>query len=167
MPARSRWRSSRRRPRRDRAALVHRARLPVLERRSRPADGEHSGHSLPVCDEPLRQLEPVGLGRRADPHRIRAGAESRRAAAVQEGPHTMNDISAAELMIEPAILKPAVPAGEAKRPTKIAVRNLDFYYGKVHALKSVNLELADSQVTAIIGPSGCGKSTLLRALTRI
>ena len=79
----------------------------------------------------------------------------------------MNDISAAELMIEPAILKPAVPAGEAKRPTKIAVRNLDFYYGKVHALKSVNLEIAESQVTAIIGPSGCGKSTLLRALNRI
>jgi phosphate transport system ATP-binding protein len=80
----------------------------------------------------------------------------------------MNDISAAELMIEPALPKAAAPANEAaKAPTKIAVRNLDFYYGKVHALKSVNLDFAESQVTAIIGPSGCGKSTLLRALNRI
>lgn len=48
-------------------------------------------------------------------------------------------------------------------PSKIQVRNLNFYYGKFHALKNINLDIAKNQVTAFIGPSGCGKSTLLRA----
>jgi len=52
-------------------------------------------------------------------------------------------------------------------PTAISVRNLDFYYGKSHALKSVSLDMPARAVTAIIGPSGCGKSTLLRTLNRI
>jgi len=55
----------------------------------------------------------------------------------------------------------------SKPPTKIAVRHLDFYYGKFHALKDVNLEIAERRVTAFIGPSGCGKSTLLRTLNRM
>jgi phosphate transport system ATP-binding protein len=50
---------------------------------------------------------------------------------------------------------------------KMMIRNLDFYYGKNRALKSINLTVYDRRVTAIIGPSGCGKSTLLRALNRI
>ena len=50
---------------------------------------------------------------------------------------------------------------------KIDVRNLDFYYGKFHALHSINLQMPEKQVTAFIGPSGCGKSTLLRTLNRI
>ena len=40
--------------------------------------------------------------------------------------------------------------------------DLDFFYGEVHALKQINLEIPEHQVTALIGPSGCGKSTLLR-----
>jgi phosphate transport system ATP-binding protein len=51
--------------------------------------------------------------------------------------------------------------------TKIAVKNLDFYYGKFHALKSINLEIPENKVTAFIGPSGCGKSTLLRIFNRM
>ena len=51
--------------------------------------------------------------------------------------------------------------------TKISVRHLDFYYGRFHALKDVNLEIAERRVTAFIGPSGCGKSTLLRTLNRM
>ena len=50
---------------------------------------------------------------------------------------------------------------------KLDVRNLDFYYGKVHALKSVSIPFEANAVTALIGPSGCGKSTLLRALNRM
>ena len=50
---------------------------------------------------------------------------------------------------------------------KIAVRNLDFYYGKFHALKNINLEIPEKKVTAFIGPSGCGKSTLLRIFNRM
>ena len=42
---------------------------------------------------------------------------------------------------------------------KIQVNNLDFYYGNFHALKNVNIDIADKKVTAFIGPSGCGKST--------
>ena len=44
---------------------------------------------------------------------------------------------------------------------------LDFYYGKFHALKNIDLEVAERRVTAFIGPSGCGKSTLLRTLNRM
>ncbi len=47
---------------------------------------------------------------------------------------------------------------------KIEVRNLDFYYGKYHALRSINLSIPEKMVTAFIGPSGCGKSTLLRTM---
>jgi phosphate transport system ATP-binding protein len=52
-------------------------------------------------------------------------------------------------------------------PPKIEIRNLDFYYGAMHALKNINLALADRSITAFIGPSGCGKSTLLRILNRM
>ena len=50
---------------------------------------------------------------------------------------------------------------------KISVRNLDFFYGKFHALKNINLEIPEKKVTAFIGPSGCGKSTLLRVFNRM
>ena len=50
---------------------------------------------------------------------------------------------------------------------KIQVRNLNFYYGKYHALKNINLDIAKNQVTAFIGPSGCGKSTLLRTFNKM
>jgi phosphate transport system ATP-binding protein len=51
--------------------------------------------------------------------------------------------------------------------SRLSVRNLDFYYGTNKALKQINLELPDRQVTGMIGPSGCGKSTLLRVLNRM
>ena len=47
-------------------------------------------------------------------------------------------------------------------PGKIQVRDLNFYYGKFHALKNISLDIAKNQVTAFIGPSGCGKTTVLR-----
>ncbi len=50
---------------------------------------------------------------------------------------------------------------------RIAINNLDFYYGTSKALKSVNLPLYANKATAFIGPSGCGKSTLLRVLNRM
>ncbi|HVY15928.1 MAG TPA: phosphate ABC transporter ATP-binding protein PstB [Rhodopila sp.] len=50
---------------------------------------------------------------------------------------------------------------------RIAVRNLDFYYGDHKALKGIQLDLPERQVTGMIGPSGCGKSTLLRVLNRM
>ena len=53
------------------------------------------------------------------------------------------------------------------KSVKLAARNVDFYYDKFHALKSINLEIPEKRVTALIGPSGCGKSTLLRIFNRI
>ena len=50
---------------------------------------------------------------------------------------------------------------------KLAIRDLNFYYGKFHALKHVNLDIPEKKVTAFIGPSGCGKSTLLRTFNRM
>ncbi|MCL1885978.1 MAG: phosphate ABC transporter ATP-binding protein PstB [Dehalococcoidia bacterium] len=49
----------------------------------------------------------------------------------------------------------------------ITVRNCDLYYGDAHALKNVNIDVEESEVTALIGPSGCGKSTFLRMLNRM
>lgn len=50
---------------------------------------------------------------------------------------------------------------------KIAVRQLNFYYGKLQALHDVSLEIPERIVMAFIGPSGCGKSTFLRTLNRM
>ncbi|PPD46659.1 MAG: phosphate ABC transporter ATP-binding protein [Methylocystis sp.] len=58
-------------------------------------------------------------------------------------------------------------ASHNEPPTKVTVRNLDFYYGASKALKSINLPLHVNKVTSFIGPSGCGKSTLLRVLNRM
>ena len=52
---------------------------------------------------------------------------------------------------------------------KITVKDLNFYYdfGKTLALNSVNLDIRNNRITALIGPSGCGKSTFLRTLNRM
>lgn len=51
--------------------------------------------------------------------------------------------------------------------TKIAVKDLNLYYGGNHALKNINMEIKDHAITAFIGPSGCGKSTFLKCLNRM
>ena len=50
---------------------------------------------------------------------------------------------------------------------KISIHNMDLYYGDFHALKNINMELPEKEISAFIGPSGCGKSTLGRTLIRI
>jgi phosphate transport system ATP-binding protein len=60
-------------------------------------------------------------------------------------------------------LHPSAP----QERTKMAVRNLNFYYGSFHALRDINMDIAQNKVTAFIGPSGCGKSTLLRTFNRM
>src|SRR5580658_10341370 len=62
---------------------------------------------------------------------------------------------------------PNAPDPVAATTLRMQVRNLNFYYGKTHALHGVNLDVATNKVTALIGPSGCGKSTLLRTLNRM
>jgi phosphate transport system ATP-binding protein len=70
----------------------------------------------------------------------------------------------------PVSVKPAETApssSAAQLPVKIAARDLNFYYGKFHALKNVSVDIRQNCVTAFIGPSGCGKSTLLRVFNRM
>ncbi len=72
---------------------------------------------------------------------------------------------------------PASLAGVASRagqspaalnqPVKIAVEQLNFYYGEKRALDGIDIEIRSNIVTAFIGPSGCGKSTFLRTLNRM
>jgi phosphate transport system ATP-binding protein len=50
---------------------------------------------------------------------------------------------------------------------KMEISNLDLFYGKFHALISVNMSVQKNMITALIGPSGCGKSTLLRSMNRM
>ena len=59
------------------------------------------------------------------------------------------------------------PAAPASSTVRIAVAELNAYFGAVHAVRHVSVDLADRSVTAIIGPSGCGKSTFLRCLNRM
>jgi len=74
------------------------------------------------------------------------------------------------------IERPAAPAGieptsggQSLAPVKpkIEVKDLNFFYGKYHALKNINLSIPEGKVTAFIGPSGCGKSTLLRTFNKM
>ena len=58
------------------------------------------------------------------------------------------------------------PAGVGDA-AKIAVSNLDFFYGKAQALHGISLTIPERVVMAFIGPSGCGKSTFLRTLNRM
>jgi phosphate transport system ATP-binding protein len=57
--------------------------------------------------------------------------------------------------------------GDIGHRIKMKAESLDFYYGSFQALKNINLEIKERQITALIGPSGCGKSTFLRTLNRM
>ena len=49
----------------------------------------------------------------------------------------------------------------------IYARNLNLHYGDFHALKDINIDIPEKQITAFIGPSGCGKSTFLKTMNRM
>ena len=66
-------------------------------------------------------------------------------------------------MTDPALAARPLPVASPK----FTVRDLHFHYGDFHALKGIDMDIPEKQVTAIIGPSGCGKSTLLRIFNRI
>ena len=50
---------------------------------------------------------------------------------------------------------------------KLTIKNLDLYYSEFKALKNINLNIQEKEITAFIGPSGCGKSTLLKSMNRM
>src|SRR6202167_4552220 len=74
----------------------------------------------------------------------------------------MNDLATVSV---PSVAHAAVDRAGLRE--KIALRDLNFFYGDSRALKSISLSLYENKVTAFIGPSGCGKSTLLRILNRM
>jgi phosphate transport system ATP-binding protein len=57
--------------------------------------------------------------------------------------------------------------GAEGRPPKMKAKGVDVWYGDVHAVRSVDLDIFADDVTALIGPSGCGKSTILRCFNRM
>src|SRR5215470_17183124 len=67
----------------------------------------------------------------------------------------------------PAKRQDAQPTDPQSSKSKVAVRELDFFYGKVKALHSISIDIPERIVMAFIGPSGCGKSTFLRTLNRM
>src|SRR5678809_1087888 len=63
--------------------------------------------------------------------------------------------------------QPTSTSQEDTSKTKVAVRDLNFYYGRTQALHNISIEIPERVVMAFIGPSGCGKSTFLRTLNRM
>ena len=106
-------------------------------------------------------LRAAGLGRRADHRRRGAGDHHHRPHPLPGAETLMNTARPRQPSTSP-IARVDDGEGQARRR-----RNLDFFYGKTHALKGVSIPFAEKAVTALIGPSGCGKSTLLRALNRM
>ncbi|MBO5328177.1 MAG: phosphate ABC transporter ATP-binding protein [Clostridia bacterium] len=49
----------------------------------------------------------------------------------------------------------------------VTVKNMNLYYGSFHALKNINMQFPERELTALIGPSGCGKSTLIKSINRM
>jgi phosphate transport system ATP-binding protein len=68
---------------------------------------------------------------------------------------------------DPSTKKPGSTATAETGDVAVTVKNLNLFYGDAQALKNVELDIPDRQVTAFIGPSGCGKSTLLRCFNRM
>src|SRR3954463_9187295 len=162
--------------RRNRAAAFHRVVEPVFLGGYEPAGGQSAGHDLQVCDEPVRAMAIARVGRRLPDHARGAGTEHPRAHDLFEQVRAeCNPMNMAETQLNP-ISRPTAPAGfdpaqsgqepSPSRP-KIEVNDLNFFYGKYHALKNINLQIPEGKVTAFIGPSGCGKSTLLRTFNKM
>lgn len=51
--------------------------------------------------------------------------------------------------------------------SKIEIKNMNLYYGDFHAIKGIDVQIFEKEITAFIGPSGCGKSTVLKTLNRM
>ena len=82
----------------------------------------------------------------------------------------MPDLAAEEAPV--ATSKPespanAVPTTDLSSVARMSARGVDVYYGDNQAIQQVDLDILDSEVTALIGPSGCGKSTFLRCFNRM
>ncbi|WP_412176361.1 phosphate ABC transporter ATP-binding protein PstB [Halomonas sp. HP20-15] len=68
---------------------------------------------------------------------------------------------------QPAPGEPVSRNEKANHELSIRVRDLNLWYGNNQALKNIDIDIYQRNVTALIGPSGCGKSTFLRCLNRM
>ncbi|WP_422369235.1 phosphate ABC transporter ATP-binding protein PstB [Pelagibius sp.] len=66
-----------------------------------------------------------------------------------------------------AVAEAEAPQRALRNSPKMTARQVDVYYGETKALKNIDLDIEENQVTSLIGPSGCGKSTFLRCLNRM
>ncbi len=66
-----------------------------------------------------------------------------------------------------AVLESEAPRSALRNTAKMTARGVSVYYADTKALKDVDLDIGENQVTSLIGPSGCGKSTFLRCLNRM
>lgn len=65
------------------------------------------------------------------------------------------------------IAETEAPSIHNEEAMAISVKELNLYYGTLHALKNINMNVREGEITALIGPSGCGKSSFLRCLNRM
>jgi len=72
-----------------------------------------------------------------------------------------------DTLMDSADTPETVHAKVGEKMMKIEIRDLNFYYGRFHALHNISMGIRKNRITAFIGPSGCGKSTLLRCLNRV
>src|SRR5262249_43889172 len=141
-----------------------------LQHQPQRADAEPPGGHLPVRAVALRGVAEARLDRGAAHHRDGAGAQHPGPIPYRSEEIAMTMASANH---QNGAAQVSVPVATHARvdtkglPEKIAIRNLEFFYGESRALKSISLSLYGNKVTAFIGPSGCGKSTLLRILNRM
>ncbi len=78
----------------------------------------------------------------------------------------MSTLSRGQIPLTVPVVRGGQPPA-AERPTKIDVKDLNFFYGDKRALEAITICMQSNLVTAFIGPSGCGKSTFLRTLNRM
>jgi phosphate transport system ATP-binding protein len=83
-----------------------------------------------------------------------------------------NDQPVSRVAVEPtqprfSVENSAPQEAASEERIKAEVKGLNFFYGKLQALKNINLAFPENRVTALIGPSGCGKTTLLRCFNRM
>ncbi len=86
--------------------------------------------------------------------------------ALRQGPNTQAQDARLSLPRPSVDVGRHADAGE-RTVVKSRAENLSFYYGAVQALKSLDIEIREKRVTALIGPSGCGKTTFLRCFNRM
>jgi phosphate transport system ATP-binding protein len=87
--------------------------------------------------------------------------------ATESAQGAVSEISMPRILPRERAAEPEPDPGLNTTSPKIGIENLNFYYGRVRALRDISLAIPENRVTAFIGPSGCGKSTLIRTLNRM